>query len=120
MMIPACRLADLPRGEAHRLDIDPPVSVFHTDDGEVFAIDDTCTHQDASLADGWLEGSEVECPLHASKFDLRTGAVDSPPAKLPVRTHEVLIEDGMIYVQPSTAAPNLPPCIAARLAGGLA
>ncbi|MFF7389258.1 bifunctional 3-phenylpropionate/cinnamic acid dioxygenase ferredoxin subunit [Streptomyces scabiei] len=118
MMIPACRLADLPRGEALRLDTDPPVSVFHTDDGEVFAIDDTCTHQDASLADGWLEGCEVECPLHASKFDLRTGAVDSPPAKLPVRTHEVVVEDGMIYVRLSTDAPNLPPCISARLAGG--
>ncbi|MEE1757526.1 bifunctional 3-phenylpropionate/cinnamic acid dioxygenase ferredoxin subunit [Streptomyces sp. NPDC014892] len=118
MMIPACRLADLPRGEAFRLDTDPPVSVFHTDDGEVYAIDDTCTHQDASLADGWLEGCEVECPLHASKFDLRTGAVDSPPAKLPVRTHEVVVEDGMIYVRLSTDAPNLPPCISARLAGG--
>ncbi|MBY8338600.1 bifunctional 3-phenylpropionate/cinnamic acid dioxygenase ferredoxin subunit [Streptomyces spinosirectus] len=120
MMIPACRLADLPRGEAFRLDIDPPVSVFHTDDGEVFAIDDTCTHQDASLADGWLEGREVECPLHASKFDLRTGAVDAPPARLPVRTHEVVIEDGTVYVRVSTDAPNLPPCIAARLAGGIA
>ncbi|MDX6349771.1 MAG: 3-phenylpropionate/trans-cinnamate dioxygenase ferredoxin component [Streptomyces sp.] len=118
MRIPVCRLADLPRGEAYRLEIDPPVSVFHTDDGEVFAIDDTCTHQDASLADGWLEGCEVECPLHASKFDLRTGAVDSPPAKLPVRTHQVVVEDGMIYVEPSPAAPNLPPCVGARLAGG--
>jgi 3-phenylpropionate/trans-cinnamate dioxygenase ferredoxin subunit len=118
MKIPVCRLADLPRGEAFRLELDPPVSVFHTDDGEVFAIDDTCTHQDASLADGWLEGCEVECPLHASKFDLRTGAVDSPPAKLPVRTHQVLVEDGMIYVEPSEAAPNLPPCVGARLAGG--
>ena len=116
-MIPACRLEDLPRGEALRLDNDPPVSVFHTDDGELFAIDDTCTHQDASLADGWLEGCEVECPLHASKFDLRTGAVDSPPAKLPVRTHEVVVEDGMIYVRLSTAAADLP-CIASRLAGG--
>ncbi|WP_329297275.1 bifunctional 3-phenylpropionate/cinnamic acid dioxygenase ferredoxin subunit [Streptomyces sp. NBC_00659] len=120
MMIPACRLVDLPRGEAHRLDIDPPVSVFHTEDGELFAIDDTCTHQDASLADGWLEGCEVECPLHASKFDLRTGAVDSPPAKLPVRTHEVVVEDGVIHVRLSAAAPNLPPCVAARLAGGSA
>jgi 3-phenylpropionate/trans-cinnamate dioxygenase ferredoxin subunit len=117
MMIPACRLADLPRGEAFRLDSDPPVSVFHTDAGEVFAIDDTCTHQDASLADGWLEDCWVECPLHASTFDLRTGAVDAPPAKRPVRTHEVVIEDGMIYVQLSTAAPNLPACVAARLAG---
>ncbi|MEU1597169.1 bifunctional 3-phenylpropionate/cinnamic acid dioxygenase ferredoxin subunit [Streptomyces sp. NPDC005708] len=118
MMIPACRLADLPRGEAYRLDIDPPVSVFHTEDGEVFAIDDTCTHQDASLADGWLEGCEVECPLHASTFDLRTGAVGAPPAKLPVRTHEVVVEDGTIYVRLSTDAPNLPPCVASRLAGG--
>ncbi|MEV6181671.1 bifunctional 3-phenylpropionate/cinnamic acid dioxygenase ferredoxin subunit [Streptomyces sp. NPDC052016] len=118
MMIPACRLADLPRGEAFRLDVDPPVSVFHTDDGEVFAIDDTCTHQDASLADGWLEGREVECPLHASKFDLGTGAVDAPPARRPVRTHEVLVEDGMVYVRLSSEAPNLPPCVASRLAGG--
>jgi 3-phenylpropionate/trans-cinnamate dioxygenase ferredoxin subunit len=109
MMIPACRLADLPRGEAFGLDIDPPVSVFHTDDGEVFAIDDTCTHQDASLADGWLEGCEVECPLHASRFDLRTGAVDAPPAKRPVRTHRVEVTDGIVHVELSKEPPNLPP-----------
>ncbi|MBT2405002.1 MULTISPECIES: bifunctional 3-phenylpropionate/cinnamic acid dioxygenase ferredoxin subunit [unclassified Streptomyces] len=118
MMIPACRLADLPRGEAYRLESDPPVAVFHTEDGEVYAIDDTCTHQDASLSDGWLEGCEIECPLHASKFDLRTGSVDAPPAKLPVRTHQVLVEDGMIYVLLSQAPPNLPPCASVRLAGG--
>ncbi len=116
-MIPACRLVDLPRGESFRLDIDPPVSVFHTDDGEVFAIDDTCTHQDASLADGWLEDCWVECPLHASKFNLKTGAVDAPPARRPVRTHEVVIEDGVIHVRLSTDAPNLPPCVTSRLAG---
>ncbi|MET9514490.1 bifunctional 3-phenylpropionate/cinnamic acid dioxygenase ferredoxin subunit [Streptomyces sp. NPDC002994] len=121
MMIPVCRLADLPRGEAYRLEIDPPVAVFHTEDGEVLAIDDTCTHQDASLSDGWLEGCEVECPLHASKFDLRTGSVDSPPARLPVRTHQVLVVDGMVYLLPSQAAPNLPPsCAVARLTGGIA
>ncbi|WP_455357281.1 bifunctional 3-phenylpropionate/cinnamic acid dioxygenase ferredoxin subunit [Streptomyces sp. SYSU K217416] len=118
MMIPVCRLADLPRGEAYRLEADPPVAVFHTEDGEVLAIDDTCTHQDASLSDGWLEGCEVECPLHASKFDLRTGGVDSPPARLPVRTHQVLVEDGVVYVLLSDAAPNLPrSCAVARLAG---
>ncbi|MGW2746251.1 bifunctional 3-phenylpropionate/cinnamic acid dioxygenase ferredoxin subunit [Streptomyces sp. NPDC001450] len=111
-MIPVCRLADLPRGEALRVESDPP---------EIHAIDDTCTHQDASLADGWLEGCEVECPLHASQFDLRTGSVDAPSARLPVRTHQVLIEDGMIHVRLSEAAPNLPPsCVAARLAAGVA
>ena len=97
-MIPACRLADLPRGEAFRLDVDPPVSVFHTDDGEVFAIDDTCTHQDASLADGWLEGCEVECPLHAAIFDLRTGEPDGMLAREPVRTHHVVVSDEAVYV----------------------
>ncbi|WP_327281753.1 MULTISPECIES: bifunctional 3-phenylpropionate/cinnamic acid dioxygenase ferredoxin subunit [unclassified Streptomyces] len=108
MKIPVCRLADLPRGEACRLDSDPPIAVFHTEDGEVYAIDDTCTHQDASLSDGWLEGCEVECPLHASKFDLRTGAVDSPPAKRPVRTHQVLVEEGTVYVLPQDAPTGLP------------
>ena len=82
---------------------------FHTEEGELFAIDDTCTHQDASLADGWVEGCEVECPLHASKFNLRTGGVDAPPAKLPVRVHEVIVQDGTIMVRESEEEPNLPP-----------
>lgn len=104
-----CALSELPAGEARRLELDPAVAVFHTDDGDVYAIDDTCTHQDASLADGWLEGCEVECPLHASRFDLRTGQVDAPPAKRPVRTHEVSVEAGDVYITLSDAAPNLPP-----------
>ncbi len=109
----ACFLKDLAPGDALRLDTTPPIAVFHTEEGELFAIDDTCTHQDASLADGWVEGCEVECPLHASKFDLRTGAVDSPPAKLPVRTHKVEVIDGYIMVDESTEAPNLPPGLTA-------
>lgn len=117
-MIDVCPLADLPPGESIRVAVDPPIAVFHTDGGEVFAIDDTCSHQDASLADGWLEGCEVECPLHASRFDLRTGAVDAPPAKLPVRTHTVVVDDGMIRVDLSTDTPNLPPGTRARLAQG--
>ncbi len=105
-----CPLAAVPQGEGVRFaDVSPPIAVFHTDDGEVFAIDDTCTHQDASLADGWLEGCEIECPLHASKFDLRTGAVDAPPAKVGVRTHAVTVTDGDIWVELSTDAPRLPP-----------
>jgi len=97
-MIAVCPLASLPRGEALRVDGDVPIALFHTDDGEIFAIDDTCTHQDASLADGWLEGAEVECPLHASRFDLRTGQVDAPPAKKPIRTDRAEVIDGVIHV----------------------
>lgn len=87
----ACLLAELAPGEATRPEPSPAIAVFHTEDGELFIIDDTCTRQDASLADGWVEGCEVEYPLHRSKFDLRTGRVNAPPAKLPVRTqHQTL------------------------------
>lgn len=114
-MIRICARNDLAKGGALRVDsISPPVVVFHTDDDEFFAIDDTCTHQDASLADGWLENCEIECPLHASKFDLRTGRVDSPPAKRPVRTHLVSLVDGDVYVTLSAAVPNLPPGLSAE------
>jgi 3-phenylpropionate/trans-cinnamate dioxygenase ferredoxin component len=108
-MIRVCPLSALPPGEALRVDAEPPIAVFHTEEGEIFAVDDTCTHQDASLADGWLEGCEIECPLHASKFNLRTGEVDAPPAKRPIRTHTVHVEDEHICLELSDAEPNLPP-----------
>ncbi|MDT7797504.1 MAG: 3-phenylpropionate/trans-cinnamate dioxygenase ferredoxin component [Actinomycetota bacterium] len=96
-MIRACAVADLPEGESLRLDGPVPIAVFHTEAG-FFAVDDTCTHQDASLADGWLEGCFVECPLHAAQFDLRTGAPTCLPAKKAVRTHRVAVTDGVVYV----------------------
>ena len=112
-MLLVCPLAALPPGAALRVVTAPPIAVFHTEEGELFAIDDTCTHQDASLADGWVEGCAVECPLHASTFDLRTGRVDAPPAKRPVRTHRVVVEGDQIYVELSTGEPNLPPGLGA-------
>jgi 3-phenylpropionate/trans-cinnamate dioxygenase ferredoxin component len=102
-VIPVCELGAIPSGEAVRVDGEVPIAVFNAD-GKLYAIDDTCTHQDASLADGWLEGCVVECPLHGSCFDLRTGQVSGPPAKRPVRTHRVVVLAGMIYVQPSGSA----------------
>ncbi|WP_426504513.1 bifunctional 3-phenylpropionate/cinnamic acid dioxygenase ferredoxin subunit [Dactylosporangium sp. McL0621] len=103
-MLAACPLGALAPGAALRLDLpelNEPIALFRTEDGEVYAIDDTCTHQEASLSDGWLEGCEVECPVHSSRFDLRTGAVDAPPAKTPVRTHKVEVRDGTIFVDPA-------------------
>ena len=104
-MFAVCALADLAPGTSRRIEADPPIALWRTEDGTVFAIDDTCTHQDASLADGWLEGCEVECPLHASRFDLRTGAVDAPPAKVAIRTHQVAIVDDQIWLGDPVAAP---------------
>ena len=96
-MIPICPLEDLPPGSAVRVAAEVPLAVFNVD-GTLYCIDDTCTHQDASLADGYLEGCWVECPLHASTFDLRTGSPSGPPARTAVRTHEVVVQDGVVHV----------------------
>ena len=119
-MFAACLRSAIEPGEGLRVDTPDtqgvPIAVFHTEDGEFFAVDDTCTHQDASLADGWLEDCMVECPLHASRFDLRTGAVDAPPAKRPVRTHRVVVDGDTVYLDLSTDEPNLPPGVTAATA----
>lgn len=105
-----CSLTDLVPGEGLRVDtVTPPIAVFLTEDGAVHAIDDTCTHQDASLAAGWLQDCRVECPLHASTFSLLTGQVDEPPAKKPVRVHRVEVTAGQVWVELSAAVPHLPP-----------
>ena len=112
-MFAVCLRSAIEPGEAKRFESPDTdgvaIAVFHTEDDEFYAVDDTCTHQDASLADGWLEGCEVECPLHASRFDLRSGQVDAPPAKRPIRTHPVHVEGDTVFVTMSDQEPNLPP-----------
>ena len=68
-------------------------------DGKYYAINNICTHEGGPLADGTLDGYEVECPWHKSKFDVRTGEVTSPPANEPEPAYEVKIEDNNILVK---------------------
>jgi 3-phenylpropionate/trans-cinnamate dioxygenase ferredoxin subunit len=100
-IVEVCPVAELPAGEIRLVEIEPPISVFNVG-GLLFAIDDTCTHAKASLADGDIEidGADcfVECPFHIAQFDLRTGRPQSLPASKPVRTHTVVIRDGVITV----------------------
>ena len=98
--IRVCAVADIPAGEATTLDVDPPIAVFHVDDS-FYAIDDTCTHETYSLAEGYIEGAAVECALHFAKFDLRTGNALCLPAYLGVRTYPVKTENGEIFVDVS-------------------
>lgn len=97
-MIEVCRADELEEGEAFRFQADVPISVFRTE-GEFYAVDDTCSHADASLADGFVEGCFVECPLHAALFDLRTGLPQCLPAKRPIRTHPVVVHEGVVHVR---------------------
>jgi 3-phenylpropionate/trans-cinnamate dioxygenase ferredoxin subunit len=93
-----CPAADLAPGSCRRLDTTPPVTVFNAV-GEFFAVDDTCTHAEASLAEGYIDDDCVECPAHSAVFSLRTGQPLGPPASRPLRIHAVVIEDGEIYVE---------------------
>jgi naphthalene 1,2-dioxygenase ferredoxin component len=68
-------------------------------DGEVFATDNVCSHAYAQLSDGWLENGEIECPLHAGRFDVRTGKALCPPVTDPIKTYPVRIASDAIEVK---------------------
>jgi len=69
-------------------------------DGEYYAIDNTCTHEEASLAEGWIEAGTIECPLHGSAFCLRDGEVQGPPAPRGVAVHRVTVDGDEILLTP--------------------
>jgi 3-phenylpropionate/trans-cinnamate dioxygenase ferredoxin subunit len=93
------RLAEVPIGGLVRVVVgDRAVCVARLADGTLFAVDDACSHEDASLSEGELLGREVECPMHMSRFDVATGQPVSPPALLPIRTYAVRIQDGVVVV----------------------
>ena len=68
-------------------------------DGDVYALEDRCSHQDYPLSDGELEHDRVECPYHGARFDVRTGRAVALPAVTPVRTFEVEVRDGDVYLR---------------------
>jgi 3-phenylpropionate/trans-cinnamate dioxygenase ferredoxin subunit len=74
------------------------VCLARLDSGEVYAIAGLCTHEDYGLSDGDLQGRQVECPMHGSRFDVETGAVSGLPANRPVATFPVTVEGGDIFV----------------------
>jgi 3-phenylpropionate/trans-cinnamate dioxygenase ferredoxin subunit len=89
---------NLPDGSVSLLDVDgTEVAVFNVG-GQFYAIQDICTHDGGTLADGELEGFEIECPRHGARFDLRTGKVMAPPAYEAVRTFAVRIQHGRVQV----------------------
>jgi nitrite reductase/ring-hydroxylating ferredoxin subunit len=95
----ACKAADVRPGDAVRIveARHAPVAVFNVD-GRFYATDDRCTHGEASLSDGFLEGCVVECPFHAGTFDVCTGQALTHPVTESLRTYPIRIEDGNVFV----------------------
>ncbi|WP_432992519.1 bifunctional 3-phenylpropionate/cinnamic acid dioxygenase ferredoxin subunit [Dactylosporangium sp. CA-233914] len=96
--IRACSVAELDDGDALQLNTTPPIAVFNVE-GEFFALNDTCTHGQSSLADGYVDGDQIECAWHFAKFDIRTGAVLTPPATIPLCTYKVRVEGSDVMVE---------------------
>jgi naphthalene 1,2-dioxygenase system ferredoxin subunit len=68
-------------------------------EGQVFATDDICTHAYAKLSDGWFDRGEIECPLHAGRFDARTGKATAPPCVDDIKTYPARVVGGEIQVK---------------------
>lgn len=64
-----------------------------------FAFDDTCTHKQCSLSEGFLDGTTVECPCHGARFDVTSGVVLNLPAVLPIKTYPVRVAGKRILIQ---------------------
>jgi 3-phenylpropionate/trans-cinnamate dioxygenase ferredoxin subunit len=108
--VPVCRLTDLRDGDVilvDRVTADSPddIALFY-DGGRLYAVNDTCTHGAASLSEGWVDGGEIECPLHGGRFDLRNGAAVGLPAARDTTVHDVEIHDGTVVVLPSEDPPR--------------
>jgi 3-phenylpropionate/trans-cinnamate dioxygenase ferredoxin component len=94
----ACALADLPADGAIGVEIgDLPVAIVRTG-SEVFALYDVCSHEEVPLSEGDVYDHTLECWLHGSCFDVRTGDPTGPPATKPVPTYPVKIEGDDVYV----------------------
>jgi 3-phenylpropionate/trans-cinnamate dioxygenase ferredoxin subunit len=97
-----CKLAELPAGEMRIVEAgERKIGVFHAADGELYAIEDRCSHDDGPLAEGEFDPASctVECPRHGSLFDLRTGKPKTLPAYRPVDTYEVRVDDDDVKLE---------------------
>src|SRR5690606_10814283 len=101
-VIRVCSVEDVPKGTAISVDIDgTPVAIVHAEcDGadQFFAIYDECSHAEVALSEGEVDGCTLECWLHGSRFDLRTGRPTGPPATRPVPVYPVEVHDGSVYI----------------------
>ncbi len=99
-LVKACKVDQLKPGEAIRLNVTPPIAVYRLSDG-YYATADTCSHAESSLSAGDIDLEEctVECPYHASLFDIRTGFPLSPPANKAVKVYPVKIEGDEVFVE---------------------
>ena len=96
--IPVARTDEIAPGTVWQVFVgDDAIAICHVN-GEFFAVCDVCTHDAYYLSAGRLDGYEIECPMHATVFDIRTGEVEIPPAEQPLATYPCRVVDGVVEV----------------------
>jgi len=99
MFTRACAVADLPDGKPLAVEVDDTEIALVRHGDEVFAIRDECSHAEIALSEGDVEDCTIECWLHGSRFDLRTGAALGLPATEPVAVYPVHLDGGDVLVE---------------------
>jgi naphthalene 1,2-dioxygenase ferredoxin component len=95
----AASRGEIAAGEVIGVEIAGRSIAIYDADGALYATDNICTHAYARLSDGWLDGETIECPLHAARFDIRTGKVLDPPATEDLKTYPVRIVGDEIQIK---------------------
>jgi 3-phenylpropionate/trans-cinnamate dioxygenase ferredoxin subunit len=97
--IPICSTEDVPKASTVAVDVNgTPIAVVHAEDDNFYAVYDECSHASVPLSEGEVDDCTIECWLHGSRFDLRTGEPTGLPATEPVPVYPVEIRDGDVYV----------------------
>jgi nitrite reductase/ring-hydroxylating ferredoxin subunit len=103
-VVALCPVSELSENSVRRVEAGGKTLAVYNIGGQFYATDDECTHGAASLADGLLDGDVIECTLHFGAFDVKTGAVVSPPCSIPLRTYKVEVRDGQVWADLEKAA----------------
>jgi 3-phenylpropionate/trans-cinnamate dioxygenase ferredoxin component len=101
-LVRVCKVDELlPGSEGRRVETDGTAVAIFNVDGEFYAIGDTCSHEEASLSEGFVEEDIVECPRHGAQFHIPTGQNRTLPATRPVPTFPVKVEGDEVFVEVS-------------------
>lgn len=96
---PVAKRDDIPPGTTVKVDVDGVDVLLCNVGGELYAVEDVCTHDGGPLDQGDLDGNRIMCPRHGAMFDVTTGAVLTPPAVVPLPTYTVRIDGDDVYVE---------------------
>ena len=97
--IELCTTDEVAVGTALKVEKEGLVLAVFNVDGEFYVLDDLCTHGPGSLSEGYIEGDIVECNFHNGQFNIRTGAVVSPPCMVPIKTYPARVENGKVVIE---------------------